>query len=152
MLGAKYGAASKPVVIHDYRNAQYNGSLVVGTPSGELTCPMTQVHPICGCPTQIVAMVLMSQFLPRRQIKHLRRQRQHVQDRVRLGSSVRFYSKDTVNIGGVSITDYTSAEVINVSELGISYSLENLTESAAWLDVPLPCSILWTEFVLQWKV
>ena len=33
MLGAKYGAASEPVVIHDYQNAQYNGSLVVGTPN-----------------------------------------------------------------------------------------------------------------------
>ena len=29
-----------------------------------------------------------------------------------------------MNIGGVSITDYTFAEVTNVSELGISYSLE----------------------------
>ena len=58
-----------------------------------------------------------------------------------------------MNIGGVSIADYTFAEVTNVSGLGISYSLEKiLTESAAWLDVPLPCSILWTEFVLQWKV
>ena len=55
-----------------------------------LTCSMTQTPPICGCPTQIVAMVLKSQFLPRTQIKHLRRQRQHIQDRVRLGSSVRF--------------------------------------------------------------
>ena len=62
--------------------------------------------------------------------------------------------QNTVNIGGVSITDYTSAEMPNVSELEISFSLErkNLTESAAWLDVPLPCSILWTEFILQWKV
>ena len=41
-----------------------------------------------------------------------------------------------MNIAGVSITDYTFAEVTNVSGLGISYSLENLTESAAWLDVP----------------
>ena len=88
---------------------------------------MTQAHPICGCPTQqIVAMVLKSQFLPRKRIRHLRRQRQHIQDRVRLGSSVRFYSKDTVNIGGVSITDYTSAEVTDVSELGISYSLRKI--------------------------
>ena len=47
-----------------------------------------------------------------------------------------FYSKDTMNIGGcVSITDYTLTEVIDVSGLGISCSLENLTESAAWLDV-----------------
>ena len=55
-----------------------------------VTCSMTQAHPICGCPTPIVTMVLKSQFLPRMQIKHLRRQRQHIQDRVRLGSSVRF--------------------------------------------------------------
>merc|ERR1719240_2502484 len=34
-----------------------------------------------------------------------------------------FYSKDTVNIGGVSIADYTFAEVTDVSGLGISYSL-----------------------------
>ena len=35
-----------------------------------------------------------------------------------------FYSEDTVNIGGVSITDYTFAEVTKVSGLGFSYSLE----------------------------
>ena len=40
------------------------------------------------------------------------------------GPASGFYSKDTVNIGGVSITDYFFAEVTNVSELGISYSLE----------------------------
>ena len=72
----------------------------------------------------MVAIILKSQFLPRKQIRHLRRQRQHNQDRVRLGSSVRFLLQDTVNIGGVSIADYTFAEVTNVSGLGISYSLE----------------------------
>ena len=34
-----------------------------------------------------------------------------------------FSSEDTVNSDGVSITDYTFAEVTNVSGLGISYSL-----------------------------
>ena len=53
------------------------------------TCSMTQAHPIYGCPTPIVTMVLKSQFLPQLQIKHLRRQRQHIQNRVRFGSSVR---------------------------------------------------------------
>ena len=100
------------------------------------------------CPTQIVAMVLKSQFLPRKQIKHLRRQRQQNQIEYDSGQC----QEDTVNIGGVSIADYTFAEVTNVSRLGISYSLGKFAESAAWLDVPLPCSILWTEFVLQWKV
>ena len=36
MLGARYGASSEPVVIHDYQNAQYYGSLVVGTPNEEI--------------------------------------------------------------------------------------------------------------------
>lgn len=35
------------------------------------------------------------------------------------------YSKDTVNIGGVSITNYTFAEVNDVPGLGVSYSLVN---------------------------
>ena len=35
-----------------------------------------------------------------------------------------FYSEDTVNSDEVSIADYTFAEVINVSGLGFSYSLE----------------------------
>ena len=34
-----------------------------------------------------------------------------------------FYSEDTVNSDGVSIADYTFAEVTNVSGLGFSYSL-----------------------------
>ena len=33
-----------------------------------------------------------------------------------------------------------------------NFVMKKMTESAAWLDVPLPCSILWTESVLQWKV
>ena len=34
-----------------------------------------------------------------------------------------FYSEDIVNSDGVSIADYTFAEVTNVSGLGFSYSL-----------------------------
>ena len=36
VLGTGYGATSKPVVIHDYQNVQYYGSLVVDTPSDEM--------------------------------------------------------------------------------------------------------------------
>ena len=118
LLSAKYGASSEPVVIHDYQTAQYYGSLVVGTPNEEITCTMTQAHPICGCPTQIVAMVLKSQFLP--QSKSSTYVANGSTFKIEYGSEPvsGFYSKDTVNIGGVSITDYTFAEVTNVSELG----------------------------------
>ena len=103
-----------------------------------LTSSMTQIHPICGCPTPIVTMVLKSQFLPRMQIKHLRRQRQHIQDRVRLGSSVRFLLQGHCECWGVSIADYTFAEMTNVSGLGISYSLENLTNLRHGLMIHFP--------------
>ena len=68
-------------------------------------------------------MVLKTQFLPQLQIKHLRRQRQHIQNRVRFESSVRLLLRDTVNGDGVSIANYTFAEVTYVSGLGFSYSL-----------------------------
>ena len=111
---------------------------------------MKQAPPIYGCPTPIVTVVLKSQFLPQLQIKHLSRQRQHIQIEYGSGPVSGFHSEDTVNSDGVSIADYTFDEVTNVSGLGFSYSLEKFeTKSAAWLDVLLPSSILWTEFILQ---
>ena len=41
-------------------------------------------------------------------------QRQHIQDREKLRSSVRFYSKDIVKIEGMSIADNIFAEVTEV--------------------------------------
>ena len=100
---------------------------VVGTPRDEITCSMTQAHPIYGCPTPIVTMVLKSQFLPQ-----LEKSDTYVANestfRIKYGSGPvsGFCSDDTVNSDGVSIADYTFAEVTNVSGLGISYSLEKL--------------------------
>ena len=63
-------------------------------------------------------MVLKSQFLP--QSKSSTYVANGSTFKIEYGSEPvsGFYSKDTVNIGGVSITDYTFAEVTNVSELG----------------------------------
>ena len=87
-------------MIHDYQDAQYYGSLVLGTPNEEITCAMTQAHPIGGCP------------------------------RIEYGSGPvsSFYSEDTVNGVGVSIANYTFTEVTKVSGLGCSYSLGNFDE------------------------
>ena len=111
-------------MIHDYQTAQYYGSLVVGTPNEEITCAMTQAHPICGCPTQIVAMVLKSQFLPQNKSSTYVANGSTFKIEYGSGPVSVFYSKDTVNSDGVSIADYTFAEVTNVSGLGFSYSLE----------------------------
>ena len=36
LLVAKYNASSEPVVIYDYQNTQYSGSIVVGTTSEKI--------------------------------------------------------------------------------------------------------------------
>ena len=87
----------------------------------------------------MITVVLKSQFLPQLQIKHLRRQRRHKQNRVWFGSRSGFSSENPVNSDEVSIADYTFAEVTDVSGLGFSYSLgEILKRSVAWLDVLFP--------------
>ena len=60
------------------------------TPSEEINVLYDTGSSNLWVPNSYCAMVLKSQFLPRKQIKHLRRQRQHIQDRIRLGSSVKF--------------------------------------------------------------
>ena len=86
-------------------------------------CSMTQAHPIYGCPTPMITVVLKSQFLPQLQFLHLRRQQRHIQNRVRFGSRSGFSSEDPVNRDEVSIANCTFAEVSEVSGLGFSYSL-----------------------------
>ena len=127
-MSAKYGASSEPVVIHDYQIAQYYGSLVLGTPNEEITCAMTQAHPICGCPTQIVAMVLKSQFLPQNKSNTYVANDSTFRIEYGSGPVSSFYSEDTVNGVGVSIANYTFTEVTKVSGLGFSYSLGNFDE------------------------
>ena len=145
-LGARYGASSEPVVIYDFQDAQYYGSLVVGTPSEEIKCALRhRLIQSVGAQLRLLRWFSSHNFY--RECKSNTYVANGSTFRIEYGSGPvsGFYSKDTVNVGSVSIADYTFAEMTNVSGLGISYSLENLTESAAWLHVPLPCSILWKE-------
>merc|ERR1712107_682787 len=124
LLGAKYGASSEPVVIHDYQNAQYYGSLVVGTPGEEInviydTGSFNLWVPNSDC----------CGWFSSHNFYHESKSSTYVANgstfKIEYGSGPvsGFYSKDTVNIGGVSFEDYTFAEVTDVSGLGISYSL-----------------------------
>ena len=112
---------------------------------------MTQAHPICGCPTQIVAMFLKSQFLPRMQIKHLRRQRQHIQDRVRLGSSVRFLLQGHCEYWRCVNRRLHFRRGLTCLDLNfvLSGKFDGIC-GMAWCSTSL--FHLWTVFVLQWKV
>ena len=124
LLGAKYGASSEPVVIHDYQNAQYYGSLVVGTPGEEIN-----VIYDTGSSNLWVPNSDCCGWFSSHNFYHESKSSTYVANgstfKIEYGSGPvsGFYSKDTVNIGGVSIADYTFAEVTDVSGLGISYSL-----------------------------
>ena len=121
MLDARYGASSEPVVIHDYQTAQYYGSLVVGTPSEKInvlydtSSSNLWVPNSDGCDgSQVTISTTKANQAPTSPTAAQSR-----------SSTARVQCQmDTVNIGGVSIADYTFAEVTNVSGLGISYSLE----------------------------
>ena len=79
---------------------------------------MTQAHPIYGCPTPIVTMVLKSQFLPQLQSNTYVANDSTFRIEYGSGPVSGFSSEDTVYSNGVSIVNYTFAEVTNVSGLG----------------------------------
>ena len=129
------GAASEPVVVHDYQDAQYYGSLVVGTPSEEIKSAMTQAHPICGCPTQIVALVLKSQFLPQLRSNTYVANASTFSLKSSSHPVSSFHSEDTVNGVEASIAEYTFTGLLRCLHWDFVLSVEILTKSAAWLVV-----------------
>ena len=112
---------------------------------------MTQAHPICGCPTRIVAMVLKSQFLPQSRSSTYVANGSTFKFEYGSGPVSVFCSKDTVHSdGGVNRRLHFRRGDERVWTWIFVLSGRILTESATWLDVLLPYSILWTGFVLQW--
>ena len=117
LLSAKYGTFSESVVTHDYQNSQHYGSFVVGTPGEEISVIYdTDSFRFVNAQLRLLWMVLKSQFLPRKQIRHLLKANGSI-FKIKYGSGTvsDFSSKNTVNIGGMSITDYTFAEVSDAS-------------------------------------
>ena len=129
-------------MVHDHQVAILWSFMVV-TSRTRLPCSMAQVHPIYKCPTRLFTMVLRSQFSTTIAFRHLRRQRQHIHNRVRFGSSVRFLLQNTVNSDEVSIAHYIFAEVSYVSGLGLSYSLGKVFDQIGGMALmfyfPVPC-------------
>ena len=131
MLGAKDSAASEPVVVHDYQTAQDWRSLSVGTPNVEINLLYDTRSSSLWVPNTRLRWFSFHTFY------HESRSSIYVANggkiKIEYGSGP--VSEDTVSIEGVSIADYTFAEMTNVSGLENSLSLgrNHLTESAAWL-------------------
>ena len=108
MLSAKYGTFSEPVATYDYQHSQHYGSFVVGTPSEEIK--------VIWCPTQIVmdgSQVTISTTKANQ--TPTKANESIFKFKYGSGTVSDFYSKNTMNIGGMSMTDCTFAEVSDVS-------------------------------------
>ena len=101
LLGAKYGASSEPVVNYYYQNAQQmiHNNLLWIRQVRRLTCDLRITFS-----TTKANQARMSPLAT-----HSRSSTDPVQCQV-------FYSMNTMNIGGMSIADYTLADVPDVSE------------------------------------
>ena len=122
VLGTKYGASSEPVVIHDLQDAQYYGSLVVGTPSDEMnvlygtgSSNLWVPNSDCYDGTQVTISTTIADQTP---ASPTPTHSESSTVRVQCQAST---PEDTVNGVGVSIANYTFTEVTKVSELGFSY-------------------------------
>jgi hypothetical protein len=122
-VSAKYGAP-EPIVINDYQNAQYYGSISVGTPGQAINVVYDT-----GSSNLCVPNPDCCSFLTRHNLYHSSKSSTYVKNGTKFaiqygsGPVSGFYSKDTVDIGNVKVSGYTFAEVNDVKGLGISYSL-----------------------------
>jgi len=121
-LGAKYGASPSPVVIGDFQNAQYYGPITVGqdtmrvvydTGSSNLWVPNKDC---CG-------------IFSTHRFYHHEKSSAYTANGTKFdieygsGPVAGFYSRDTMQIGDISIPDYLFAEANDVSGLGVGYSI-----------------------------
>jgi hypothetical protein len=121
-LGAKYGAEPSPVVISDFENAQYSGPVTVGkdtlrvvydTGSSNLWVPNKDC---CG-------------VLSTHKFYHHDKSDTYTANgttfHIEYGSGpvAGFYSRDTMQIGDVSMPNYLFAEANDVSGLGAGYTI-----------------------------
>jgi len=122
-VAAKYGAP-QPVVINNYQNAQYYGEITVGTPGEKLNVVYDT-----GSSNLWVPMKDCCSFLTRHSLYHHDKSSTYSANGTKFaiqygsGPVAGYYSQDAINIGNVPVSDYTFAEVNDVSGLGVAYSL-----------------------------
>ena len=114
LLSAKYGTFSEPGD-HNYQKFATLWIICCGYDKNNVIYD-TGSSNLKVSNSEFLWMVLKSQFLPRKQIRHLLEANGSI-FKIKYGSGTvsDFSSKNTMNIGGMSITDYTFAEVSDVS-------------------------------------
>jgi hypothetical protein len=123
-LGAKYGATDHPVVINNFQNAQYYGPITVGTDGETLNVVYDTGSSNLWVPNKDCCGAL-SQHNFYHHDKSATYTANGTTFNIRYGSGpvAGFYSGDRIQIGDVSIDDYTFAEVNDVSGLGAAFTI-----------------------------
>merc|ERR1711970_1304693 len=117
-------SGSADITIQDFQNAQYYGSVEIGTPPQTFNVVFDTGSANLWVPNSKVGLVGL--------LKHKydsSKSSTYVQNgtefKIEYGSGPVSgeYSKETVSIGGIDVTDYTFAEVDNVKGLGPAYAV-----------------------------
>jgi len=127
-LGAD--ADGHTIVINDYQDSQYYGTVSVGTPPQEVRV----VYDTGSSNLWVnnIPVPWWKKILPHHQFYDHSKSSSYVANGTKFniaygsGPVAGFYSKDNIEIGGVSVKDYTFAEVNNVKGLGLMWMLGKL--------------------------
>jgi len=111
------------VVINDFQDAQYYGTIQVGTPAQDM-----RVIYDSGSSNLWVSNIKPGLFSKHQYYDHSKSSTYAANDTVfniQYGSGPvsGFYSADTISVGGIQIPDYTFAEVNNTKGLGPAFSV-----------------------------
>jgi len=117
-------------VINDYQDSQYYGTVSVGTPPQEVRV----VYDTGSSNLWVnnIPVPWWKKILPHHQFYDHSKSSSYVANGTKFniaygsGPVAGFYSKDNIEIGGVSVKDYTFAEVNNVKGLGLMWMLGKL--------------------------
>jgi hypothetical protein len=118
-----YDAVGTPstIVINDFEDAQYFGTISIGTPPQKINVVYDTGSSNLWAPNS-------ANFLLHKNYKHKKSSTYSANGtifNIEYGSGPvsGFYSEDTINIGGFSVPDYTFAEVNNTKGLGPGYAI-----------------------------
>jgi len=129
-LGANAEGAPDSIVINDYQDAQYYGTISVGTPPQEMRIIYDTGS--SNLWANNIPVPWWKKLLPHHQMYDHSKSSTYVANgtkfNIRYGSGpvAGFYSADTVTIGDVAVPHYTFAEVNNVKGLGTMWLVGKL--------------------------
>jgi hypothetical protein len=123
-LSAKYGGSPSPVVISDFQNAQYYGPITVGTKGDTIRVVYDTGSSNLWVPNKDCCGVLSTH-----RFYHHEKSSSYTANGTKFaiqygsGPVAGYYSQDTMQIGDISMPEYTFAEATDVSGLGVGYSI-----------------------------